>query len=106
MYFFGSNDYGQMGLKDYNAEIGENIKFPSEMDMTNIGLDAKIIDFDLSEKCAVVLLEDGRVFWQGRKLAYSAEEFKLPKGSKVKTVGTGPESILVVTKDNKLYMKN
>ena len=106
MYFFGANEYGQMGLKDYNAEIGENIGFPSEMDMSTMGLKSKIVDFDLSEKCVVVKLEDGRVFWQGLKLSYKAEEFKVPEGKKVKAIGTGPESVMVVTEDNELYMKN
>ncbi len=74
MYFWGANEYGQMGLKEYRPDINETINFPTAMDTTLIG-DRKIVDFALSEKCTVVRLEDDSVFWMGLKLNYHPEEF-------------------------------
>ena len=69
-----------MGLKDYRPDLNETINFPTEIYTKLIGK-TKIIDFELSEKCTVVQLEDNRVFWMGLKLNYHPEEFPLEKGA-------------------------
>ncbi|CAD8142128.1 unnamed protein product [Paramecium pentaurelia] len=106
LYGWGSNDFGQMGIKnEIGVEIYETANFPTQVVRDKFG-NNKIVDFVVAEDLVAVLLDNNEVYWSGSKAEYSPVRFPLPSGiAKITNIGCCYRCIAVATEDGKLYYR-
>ena len=69
LYGWGSNDQGQMGINETGGEMYETYFYPTKIHTEDIG-NHKIVDFELSEDMLIFKLDNGDIYWCGKRAAF------------------------------------
>eukprot|EP00331_Platyophrya_macrostoma_P002665 CAMPEP_0176424198 /NCGR_PEP_ID=MMETSP0127-20121128/10707_1 /TAXON_ID=938130 /ORGANISM="Platyophrya macrostoma, Strain WH" /LENGTH=358 /DNA_ID=CAMNT_0017805235 /DNA_START=186 /DNA_END=1262 /DNA_ORIENTATION=+ len=99
---WGADYYGQTGLgRDINTEFVEEAAVPNEIVDTEYH-GKKVVDFQLSEDCLMILTEDNQIYYCGMRKYGTPHRFETDNKLKVKKIAAGMNSFAILTDKNEI----